>query len=128
MGKKLFLLESLALLGVGGFALATLWVVYDFHIFAPYPVSVLPFIMPMLVGFAVGVSRRKFKMNLIIAFLIPVFSTFFYFLIYTMDLPRIYFQGIAFPPDPGAHFISHFIGDVLFILIGGIIGGFLSGE
>ena len=128
MKERFFLLENLVILGLGAFALAAMWVVWDFRIFAPYRVGILPFIIPTLFGFAVGVSRRRFKTNLIIALLIPVFSTFFYFLIYTMDLPRIYFQGIAFPPDPGAHFISHFIGDVLFILIGGIIGGFLSGE
>ncbi len=121
--------KSIGIAVIGAFGVALVDVVNDLHAFSPYSLAWIPFVTPIIVGFAIGISRANFKLNLFIAASVSVLSVAAYFLTYSfLKLPMIVFHGAVYPPDPARKFILYFLVNILTLVGGAITGGFVSGE
>lgn len=121
--------ESVSIAAVGALGIALFDVFSDLHVFSSYALAWSPFVVPLIVGLALGGSRPNFRLNLGIALGVLVLGTITYFFVYSaLHLPMISFSGAVYPPDPSRRFILHLIKNAV-LLIGGVtVGGFLSGE
>ena len=121
--------ESIGMAAIGAFGIALVDVFNDLRAFSPYSLTWIPFVTPIIVGFAIGISRANFKLDLLIAVSVSVLSIAAYFLTYSfLKLPMIVFHGTVYPPDPARKFILYFLVNTLTLVGGAITGGFLSGE
>ncbi len=114
---------------IGIVAVAVIDVSSDLRVFSPYITGWLPLVAPIVVGFALGIAHPDFRLNLGLAIGAAVLSGVTYFFVYTfLHLPAISFSGVAYPPDPAQKFIIYFMINIVTLLGGVTIGGFLSGE
>ena len=121
--------ESLGIAVIGALGVALVDVFNDLQAFSPYSLPWIPFVTPLVVGFAIGISRVNFKLNLFIAASVSLLSIAAYFLAYSfLNLPMIVFHGAVYPPDPARKFVLYFLADILTLVGGVVAGGFLSGE
>lgn len=121
--------ESASIAVVGALGIALFDVFSDLHIFSPYGLTWSPFVVPTVVGLALGGSRPNFRLNLGVALSVLVLGTVMYFFVYSaLHLPVISFSGAVYPPDPSKRFILHLLKNAVLLIGGATVGGFLSGE
>ena len=123
------IVESIVMALIGVVAIALIDVFTDFHIFSPHATTWLRFVVPALVGIAIGMAHPNFRLNLGIAIGVAVASIAAYFWVYALlHFPPISFSGVGYPPDPAQRFIIYFMLNAVTVLGGVTIGGFMSGE
>ncbi len=126
---QMAVLESIGMAIIGIVGIAAIDVCTDLRVFSPYITGWLPLVAPIVVGFAIGIAHPNFRLNLGIAIGASVLSGVVYFFVYTLlHLPAISFSGVAYPPDPAQKFIIYFMMNIVTLLGGVTVGGFLSGE